>query len=588
MDRYYLGLASTYHDPALAIVGPDGEVLFAEATERCLQFKRAFNCPPDHLVEAPKLVRRFIPEGAEVVVAHSWSRRFLGQLRIAAAGLRFPFRPLYRLAERAAADQLLWPVRSFALIHRSALSAMEQAGCNLALYGAVRNALRLGHHFVERRFEHHLSHAALGCYTSPFREAACAVVDGFGEWTTQAFFRYAGGEIRRLRPAPGVPRRGGSLGTFYGMICSLCGFDAVLGEEWKVMGLAAYGKVDPYLQQLLRPLVRIDGLRVVAGCSPPAYRHRLRRLLRLARRPEDPPLWAADLARTGQEVFGEHMRELLANLHAASGSENLVLAGGCALNSSWNGRILAETPFARLHVPSAPADDGNALGAALLAFHRDHPAAGSLPRHLPPYLGSEISPAALARLLAHGGLTRARRLPETLTRCTAEILAAGKVVGWIQGRAEFGPRALGNRSILADPRSTLLRDRINGEVKFREPFRPLAPAVLEEYGDRYFEDYQSSPYMERTLRFRPEARRRVPGVVHVDGTGRLQSVRRDWTPLFHQLISDFHQLTGVPMLLNTSFNVRGRPIVHSLEDAVAVFLTTALDALAIHDCLIEK
>ena len=524
MDRYYVGLASTYHDPALAIVGPDGEVLFAEATERWLQFKRAFNCPPDSMVEAPALLRRFCPPGSQVVLAHSWSGRFLHQLRIAGAGLNAPFSPLYALVERAARatnDHLLWPVRNLGVIHRSALNAMDQAGCNLALHAKVRGGLGLPYRFLIRRFEHHLSHAAAGCYTSPFPEALCAVVDGYGEWTSQGFFRYAGGRIRRLRPAPGWPRRRGSLGTFYGMICALCGFDAVLGEEWKVMGLAAYGKVDSYLYSLLRPLIRVAGLRVTAGCSPVVYARNLRHLARLARRPEDPPFWAADLAHTGQAVFGECMRELLANLHAAGGSENLVLTGGCALNSSWNGRALAETPFASLHVPSAPADDGNALGAALLAFHQDHPGAGAPARQPPPYLGSEIPEEAVDRLLALGGLPRAVRLPETLSRRTAELLAAGRIVGWIQGRAEFGPRALGHRSILADPRSAELRDRINREVKYRELFRPFAPAILDEHGDRYFEGYQTSRYMERALPFRPEVRRLVPGVVHVDGTGRL-------------------------------------------------------------------
>jgi carbamoyltransferase len=181
-----------------------------------------------------------------------------------------------------------------------------------------------------------------------------------------------------------------------------------------------------------------------------------------------------------------------------------------------------------------------------------------------------------------------QHLPGQVSRRTAELLAQGRIVGWMQGRAELGPRALGHRSILADPRRPDMKDRINSAVKFREEFRPFAPSILHEHGPEYFERYQDSPYMERALVFRPEVREKVPAVVHVDGTGRLQSVRREWCERFHQLLTDFHGITGVPLLLNTSFNVMGKPLVHSVEDAVAAFLTTGLDALVIDDYLIEK
>jgi carbamoyltransferase len=173
-------------------------------------------------------------------------------------------------------------------------------------------------------------------------------------------------------------------------------------------------------------------------------------------------------------------------------------------------------------------------------------------------------------------------------RRAAELIAQHKVVAVMQGRAEFGPRALGHRSILADPRSAKMKDRLNDEVKFREQFRPFAPSVLLEHAKDWFEDWQPSPYMERTLRFRPEKRERVPAVVHVDGTGRLQTVSKELSPRFHELISRFYELTSVPMVLNTSFNVMGKPIVHSVEDAAAVYFTSGIDALVIEDCLFEK
>jgi carbamoyltransferase len=179
-------------------------------------------------------------------------------------------------------------------------------------------------------------------------------------------------------------------------------------------------------------------------------------------------------------------------------------------------------------------------------------------------------------------------LPGKVHEKAARLLAEGKIIGWVQGRAEFGPRALGNRSILADPRHADMKERINAAVKFREEFRPFAPSILHEHGDEYFLDYRESPYMERTLVFRGEVRERVPAVVHVDGTGRLQTVKREWNERFYELISAFHRITGVPLVLNTSFNIMGKPIIHSVEDAVATFYTTGLDALVIGDCLIEK
>jgi carbamoyltransferase len=185
-------------------------------------------------------------------------------------------------------------------------------------------------------------------------------------------------------------------------------------------------------------------------------------------------------------------------------------------------------------------------------------------------------------------MQRSRQLPGTIAAETAKLLADGKLVGWVQGRAEFGPRALGNRSILADPRPADMKDKINSLVKFREEFRPFAPSILDEFGSEYFENYQVTPYMDRTLGFKETAREKVPAIVHVNATGRLQSVRREWNERYYDLIHEFYKLTGVPMLLNTSFNIMGKPIIHSVEDAVGLFFTTGLDALVIEDCLIEK
>ncbi|MGZ8243703.1 carbamoyltransferase C-terminal domain-containing protein, partial [Methylomagnum sp.] len=304
--------------------------------------------------------------------------------------------------------------------------------------------------------------------------------------------------------------------------------------------------------------------------------------------PDQAPEAAANLAHTGQRFFVETVNQLLTNLHGLGISDNLVLGGGCALNSVGNGQILAATPFKALHIPSAPADDGTALGAALLAYHADHPGQPVESDPLTPYLGSRVDDAAAARFAYYAGLPVQHLPGGAIVPAAAALLAEGKIVGWVQDRAEFGPRALGNRSILADPRPADMGEKVNIEVKFRERFRPYAPAILHEYGPDYFEDYQESPYMDRTLSFRPAAQTKVPAVVHVDGTGRLQTVKQDWNPRFHALLTEFHRLTDVPVLLNTSFNVMGKPIVHSVEDAFGVFLGSGLDGLVIGDYLFTK
>jgi carbamoyltransferase len=296
----------------------------------------------------------------------------------------------------------------------------------------------------------------------------------------------------------------------------------------------------------------------------------------------------ADLARTGQEHFCALYMSLLRELRKVHPSPNLVLGGGCSLNSSWNGRVIPDSGYDALHIFCAPADDGNAVGAALLAWSEDNPGR-PVGRLQTPYLGTPVSGMAerLENVVAYSGYS-VRRVKENLEGVVASEIANGKIVGWMQGESEFGPRALGNRSILADPRHPQMKDRINSTVKFREEFRPLAPSILREFVSDYFQKPQESPYMERTLRFRESVVDRVPAVVHVDGTGRLQTVGDEWNPRYRKLIAEFHKITGVPMLLNTSFNVMGKPIVHSIEDAVAVFATSGLDTLVIDNLIVDK
>ncbi|MGH8476812.1 MAG: carbamoyltransferase family protein, partial [Methylococcales bacterium] len=431
-----------------------------------------------------------------------------------------------------------------------------------------------------RYFSHHLCHAALACYESPFDEASCMIVDGAGDFGSFAYYRYRNGAIEVIREHKGFT----SLGRFYADMTWLCGFNPDKGEEWKVMGFAPYGSLDARAYDLLKSLFVFRDS-TIQGISNRAYQSILKDLRdRLA----SGELEACNLACTAQQVFTETLLGAIRNFHRQCPSENLAMAGGCLLNSSAAGLIEEQTQFKKLFVPSAPADDGTALGAALLACHADHPLRVAKPRSGSPYLGSEISKSRLQRLVQISNTPNLFHFPDTIHLETAQLLSQGKLVGWVQGKAEFGPRSLGNRSILADPRSESMKDTINARVKFREEFRPFAPSILHEFGSEYFENYQQSPYMERTLRFREDVRRKVPAVVHVNGTGRLQSVSAQSNEKFYLLIRSFYELTGIPILLNTSFNIMGKPIVHSIEDALGVFYTSGLDVLVIEDYLIRK
>lgn len=579
MPRNYIGLACTGHDNALAIVNAAGEIVFAEATERYLQNKKALSSPPDDLIRIERLVRRYCEPDAELVVAKTWSDK------TPAIFQREEKKASERLAGLNGAEVAAFVAQDLDVsryIHSFASASIRQSGTHLAF----RCRSNLQKQVITKSYNHHFTHAAAACYTSPFDEAACAIVDGFGEGVSISFYSYREGKIKHVQSVPLDGDISRSLGVFYGgLLCGLCGFDPWQGEEWKVMGLAPYGKRDARIHELMRRRIRVDGLGI--DC-PPDGLEALAELVSYARQPGAPAEGVADLAYTGQEVFSEIMTELLSNFHALGISGNLVLGGGCALNSAYNGKILDQTPFEHLHVYSAPGDDGNAVGAALQAFYDDHPDVRPQPGFQTPYLGSDMSAETLGNMKRFGRIQGLSEWPGQVHRKAAELLAQGKIIGWVQGRAEFGPRALGNRSILADPRPADMKDRINALVKFREEFRPFAPSILHEYGPEYFVHYQESPYMERTLRFHEAVRARVPAVVHVDGSGRLQTVKQPWNPKYYDLIHAFNEITGVPILLNTSFNIMGKPIIHSVEDAVATFYTTGLDALVIDDCLIEK
>jgi carbamoyltransferase len=417
---------------------------------------------------------------------------------------------------------------------------------------------------------------------APFDDAVCLVLDGEGDVGAVSVFDLRDRTMRRRWRSWGP----GSLGTLYAWLTHMCGFDWRLGEEWKVMGLAAFGQVLPELRDSMTSMLVADRGRL--RFAPPELLDPIKATLQShARHPAAPIMEAADFAASGQAAYAALADQILAACQDDSVG-HLILSGGCALNSSFNGTIEGRCGFERVFVPPAPADDGNAVGAAVLSWMQSTGAARIPVSGGDPFLGSTPTPASKAKLSDYAACGTVSELSGDSAGQVARRLADGKIVGVMRGPAELGPRALGNRSILADPRAQDMKDRINREVKGREAYRPFAPVVAETDVKEWFERQQLSPYMSFTLPWRMARRDRVPAVVHEDGTGRLQTVSPTCAPWMHALTQAFGALTGVPIVLNTSFNIMGKPIIHSVEDALALFLTSGLDAVLIDDVLIEK
>jgi carbamoyltransferase len=437
---------------------------------------------------------------------------------------------------------------------------------------------------------HHQAHAASFLY-SPFEEAAILTADAFGEKQSVTFSKGQGNKIEPLWDQE-FPH---ALGSLYACFTEYCGFKPQ-SDEWKLMGASPYGDPDKFIGKLRRLVSLNDGggfeldLRYFnhyqfhrPGHSTP----KMADLLGIEANVRDEPLSDVyyDLAASAQKLFEEMYFHMLRGLHARIGSRNLVIAGGTALNSVANGKVCAETPFENLFVPPVPDDSGCSTGAAFFV----HNQLNDLPRKYAMksnYLGPEYDDAEIQVELA-----RCKIEYEELSHPSvkaAELIADGNILGWFQGRLEFGDRALGNRSILADPRREEMKNKVNDTVKYREPFRPFAPSILAECLDEYFVDGQATPFMERVFPIREEKRMEIPAVTHIDGSGRLQTVTREQNSRYYDLISAFKEITGVPVVLNTSFNLKGEAVVESPRDAVRTFYSSGLDALIMGQYLIRK
>jgi carbamoyltransferase len=450
---------------------------------------------------------------------------------------------------------------------------------------------RLGYAGPVRYCDHHLSHAACAYFTSPFDSAALMTVDAVGEWASTAQFVARGNTIRRLREI----RYPHSLGMLYSAVTGFLGFK-VNNDEYKVMGLASYGR-PTYADRLERVFRQGPDGSFRLNLDFFSFTHDTRRMHseRFAElfgppRTPDGPLEQRhmDIAASVQALTERTMVALAASLHEVSGGmQALCLAGGLALNCVANTRVLRQSPFSALHVPPAAADGGGSMGAALYCYWHGRDEARPREPHNP-LLGPAYDEQDMQAALHAAGLPFRRLDDETLFRRTAELIARDQIVGWFQGRMEFGPRALGNRSILANATNAAMKDIINARIKFREDFRPFAPAVLEERAAQWFDLDGPSPYMLLAPQVLPGQGARIPAVTHCDNSARVQTVRAADNPRLHRLIAAFEALSGVPVVMNTSFNVRGEPIVCSPQDACNCFLKTDLDFLVMGNFLVDK
>ncbi|HET7566030.1 MAG TPA: carbamoyltransferase C-terminal domain-containing protein, partial [Gemmatimonadaceae bacterium] len=425
-------------------------------------------------------------------------------------------------------------------------------------------------HFVP----HHVAHAASAFLPSPFEQAAVMTLDGRGELATTAYFMGNGTCLELL----GEVRMPSSLGLLYEEVTSYLGF-LHSSDEYKVMALASFGT--PRYRDAFREIidVRENGGYVT---HPPRLEERFGPA-RLKSGPMEQRHY--DIARSLQAALEDTVLELAHWLGETTHATQLCLAGGVALNCVMNARIRDHGPFRDVWVQPAAGDAGTALGAALTVDAREHPTRAPRATMDHPYLGPSYSDDEIERVLERAKL-RYRRLDNVADEA-AELLADGKILGWFQGRMEFGPRALGARSILASPIPADMQARLN-ELKDREDFRPVAPVVLEDQADAWFENARPSPFMLFVFDVRPEKADRIPAVRHADGTARVQTVNRAQHPLYYDLIEAFARRTGVPVLVNTSFNTRGQPIVCTPRDAIECFWSSPLDALVIGSFLLEK
>jgi carbamoyltransferase len=578
MSRLVLGINSAHGDASAALVDERG-IVAAIAEERINRRKHCGGFPRLAVREVLRLAGASARDLTDIAVARDPSANLTAKLAHVA---RHPVVNAPRAWKRLR-------------VHRQVASSSE-----LVAEAAGVSAAGLTARF--HQIEHHLAHVASAFYTSPFERATGFSVDGAGDFATSMTAACAGRriEVRRRVLWPD------SIGVFYTALCQFIGFTR-FGEEYKVMGLSAYG-VNSFAPEM-RELVRVDrerGLsldlqyfrhhRIAEGMIeldsgevhvPDLWGDAMSTLFGPPRRPGDPLTDRdRDLAASLQVRFEEVYLALVERAVAEVGSRDVVMAGGSVLNSVGNGRMITERVVDRAYFHPAASDDGTAAGAALYVYHGVHGGMRAAPlRHA--YLGSAWTDAQIEEALIASRLPFRKLGHGPLLAQTAGALAEGKIVGWFQGREEWGPRALGNRSILCHPGWPGMKATLNARIKNREPFRPFAPAVRAEKLSTCFHGAHEVPFMIIVYKVRPEWKERLAAVTHEDGTGRVHTVRREDNAVYYDLLDEFEKRTGIPVLLNTSFN-ENEPIVHTPAQAIDCFARTRMEALGIGSFWLEK
>ncbi|GAB4287382.1 MAG: carbamoyltransferase [Ignavibacteriaceae bacterium] len=585
---YILGISAFYHDSAACLI-KDGEIVSAAQEERFTRKKHDYNFPVNAIrfcLEENKI------SGSELDLVAFYDKPFLKFERLLETYLTFA------------------PAGIKSFIKAMPLWIKQK----LWMKDFIKSELNYNGTIIFP--EHHESHAASAFFPSPFREAAILTMDGVGEWTTTSFGTGKDNSLE-LTAEIKFPH---SLGLLYSAFTYYTGFRVNSGE-YKVMGLAPYGEPE-YVDLIYKELIDVkeDGsfrmnMKYFNYCQGLTMTNeRFHRLFGGPPRKPESELTQKDMniARSLQEVTEEIVLKMGKHVYKETGQKKLCLAGGVALNCVANGRLLREGPFENIWVQPAAGDAGGAIGAALAGWYiylNNPRSADDLhDAQKGSYLGPSFSDSQIELFLRQNEIQAERLTADELTDTVAKLLDSEKVIGWFQGKMEFGPRALGARSVIGDARSPQMQSKMNLKIKFRESFRPFAPSVLYEKVNDYFEFDRESPYMLMVADVKKERRKPmseeekklfgiqklnivrsdIPAVTHVDYSARLQTVHKETNPLYYKLIEKFYELTGCPVIINTSFNVRGEPIVCKPEDAYRCFMRTDMDYLVMGSFLIDK
>lgn len=556
-----VGISCFYHDAAACLV-QDGKLIAAAQEERFTRIKNCENFPYNAI--------NFCLQAANITVADVDYMVFYEK----------PYLKFYRV--------ILNHVRSYPFSLRNFLATLPDWLQDRLILPLVANE-ELAYAKDVLFIKHHLSHAAGAFLISPFEKAMILTADGIGEW---AAVTYGYGEGNRLKVFREL-QYPNSLGLFYTAVATYLGFEALTGEG-KVMGLASYG--EPVYVDRLKEIIHthddgsfsIDERYLSFNRGTKMFNRRFSNTFGAPRRAgEAITARDKDMAASLQALVEEIVLRIVRNIYKEMKCERLCLGGGVFLNCVLNHKILEHTDIKEVFIQPASGDSGGALGAAYYVYNT----LLNNPRNFildSPYWGPEFSPTAIRTALVNNQLNFTEMDDDALFRFVAEQISRDKIIGWFQGRMEVGPRALGNRSILANPCNPSIKALLNERVKKRESFRPYAPVVLEEEAGAYFELKQESPFMLLAAKVKPEKATLIPGVTHVDGTARVQTVSESINPRLWRLIKAFKECTGVPVLLNTSFNLRGEPIVCTPDDAINDFLKSKMDYLVLENFVVQR